>query len=84
VRTFGRAAALHPVPFARKIVQALASASIMLSCFETNVIDKPAAPACNSARRRAICGQPTFFLPVNTARKTKKPCLDLRSEHGSA
>jgi hypothetical protein len=45
VRTFeprahlrSRALALHPVPFSRKVVQALASASIALCCVETNLI----------------------------------------------
>jgi hypothetical protein len=41
------------VPFARKVVQALASASIALCCVETNLIDKPAEPTGNSARRIA-------------------------------
>jgi hypothetical protein len=47
VRTFeprahlrSRALALHPVPFSRKVVQALASASIALCCVGKNVIDK--------------------------------------------
>jgi len=50
VRTFGRAEALHPVPLSRKVVQALASASIALCSFEKNVIDKLAEPARNGAR----------------------------------
>jgi hypothetical protein len=55
-----RAEALHAVPFARKVLQTLASASIAcvvsvrMSCIKarvgvgTNVIDKPAEPACSS------------------------------------
>jgi len=51
--TFGRAAALHPVPFLRNVAQTLASASIALCRFETNVMDKLAELASNSARHMA-------------------------------
>jgi hypothetical protein len=53
VRIFGRALALHPVPFSRKVLLPLISASLALCCVETNRIDKPAVPACTSARRIA-------------------------------
>jgi hypothetical protein len=77
VRTFGRASALHPVPFARKVVQALASASIALCCVEPSLIDKPsepnlidnpAEPTRNSARRIArhrVQGRALVTRPAN-------------------
>jgi hypothetical protein len=54
----GRAVALgYPlagaVPLSRKVVLALASASIMLSCFKMHFIDKPAEAGRNSAPRIA-------------------------------
>jgi hypothetical protein len=51
-----RAAALHPVPFSRRVVRALASASIALCGVETNLIDKLAEPECNRPRRIARRG----------------------------
>jgi hypothetical protein len=90
VRTFGRAVALgyslagavpqgtavNPVPFSRKVVQALASASIMLSCFETNVIDKPRRAGVQqrtSHRSEHLLRtlQPAFFLPATRLAKQK-------------
>jgi hypothetical protein len=46
-----RALALHPVPFSRKVVQALVSASIAL--FSLNLMLEPAERAHNGARRTA-------------------------------
>jgi hypothetical protein len=86
----GRAAALHPVPFSRKVVQTLASASIALCCFEKNVTDKP--PGChahadllgmtpNYSQNFAtsvdnLLGPANWFVFRTTGAK-KEPCRDL-------
>jgi hypothetical protein len=59
------------VPFARKVVQTLVSASIVLCCVETKLVDKPAEPACNCARRIVRRRVQGYALA-----KQKEPCLD--------